>query len=55
MSKRKKYQDIVARMLYDHTAINTMAITIQNSWKEADAVLSSVEKRLKAKKDENKK
>lgn len=43
MAKRKKYQDLAARFLYEHTDMNKTVFRFQKSWKEADKALDTLE------------
>ncbi len=58
MVKRNKYQDLVARFLYEHTNMNKTIFQFQKSWKEADKALDNLEQQFQKrflKKEEEKK
>lgn len=49
MAKRKRYQEKVARVLYERTNLNKTVFTMQKSWKEAEKTLEALEKQMKEK------
>lgn len=55
MAKRNKYQEMLARALYDHTDLNKTVFKLQESCREVDKTLLKFQKQLHEKPFFNKK
>jgi hypothetical protein len=49
MAKRNKYQEMAARILYEHTDLNKTVFQLQESCREVDKTLVEFQKKLREK------